>query len=700
MIHKIYSFLINNLFVCFFQTFSFCCKVGFILIFIASSLKTITGALTSKPFAYKVRPWEISTSYIIDVTNFFCEKIWVDLKDLEIVRILPWLEFSLEEKWISDKIRFCYDGFSLNWITKFFLKKKNLLIFLINFLLCSLDPLMEKYIIKDKKYLNWIKKFNYNNDYYEKINNYLFYYEYLNSYKKNLNKYYLFYKIKKKNSIYLSFFYRKSFINRYLILNLFKKKTWKFIKLLNNYFFARKYFLKISKKKIIIDLNKFLSLGSTKIYSILLNKNFNFQRNLNFFLSTTVDGFLLSNLKNYQIDTMYTKNFFNKTCQFFFPLNLSFFFKKKVFFLNPEELTVFDNFKIILLNSTNLWVANPKLHLKIWKLIKTKNLLVFSFATNNLLFKHINLGSKDTLLINILMGRHWVSNFFAKKNFCAVLISLDVNVWLYSFFFKKNEYNFFFKNYIHFKKKLFFLPSFFIYYFSIMLFSNYLSYFSNKNFKKFVWITSKMHLSNTNKIFTFLISPDLALKNELVLNFFFKKSHKIKKNFVYAFESNLNIKNYPKFYDFIFPTNAITENFFFYKNYFNKLVLSLSLRSGPRFSKNFLIFQKIFSTFAEFPFFWKLNFDNFFYNVNFLTIDFWIKLVIIDKLKESFKFSLIFKKSFKFSKNYINFFVFFKNSFFNSKNLWFSTLSFLKNSWYANFGANQLKIERCSFKKY
>lgn len=65
------------------------------------------GALTSKPYAFKARPWELQTKETFDILDPFCMKIRVDLNPFEIVRVLP-----LNNNWITDKTRFSYDGFN------------------------------------------------------------------------------------------------------------------------------------------------------------------------------------------------------------------------------------------------------------------------------------------------------------------------------------------------------------------------------------------------------------------------------------------------------------------------------------------------------------------------------------------------------------------------------------------------------------
>lgn len=68
------------------------------------------GALTSKPFAFKARNWELKGTESIDVTDAVGSNIRIDSRGPEVMRILPRLNEDLNEEWISDKTRFCYDG--------------------------------------------------------------------------------------------------------------------------------------------------------------------------------------------------------------------------------------------------------------------------------------------------------------------------------------------------------------------------------------------------------------------------------------------------------------------------------------------------------------------------------------------------------------------------------------------------------------
>lgn len=68
------------------------------------------GALTSKPYAFKLRSWELYKVETIDIMDSFCSNIRVDYKGDEIMRILPLLNETINEEWITDKARFSYDG--------------------------------------------------------------------------------------------------------------------------------------------------------------------------------------------------------------------------------------------------------------------------------------------------------------------------------------------------------------------------------------------------------------------------------------------------------------------------------------------------------------------------------------------------------------------------------------------------------------
>lgn len=68
------------------------------------------GALTSKPYAFKARSWELSKTESIDVLDAVGSNIRVDSRGNAVMRILPKLNEEINEEWISDKTRFACDG--------------------------------------------------------------------------------------------------------------------------------------------------------------------------------------------------------------------------------------------------------------------------------------------------------------------------------------------------------------------------------------------------------------------------------------------------------------------------------------------------------------------------------------------------------------------------------------------------------------
>lgn len=70
------------------------------------------GALTSKPYAFRARPWELRPVESYDVHDALGSAIRVDSRGTEVMRVLPRLNEDVNEEWISDKTRFACDGLS------------------------------------------------------------------------------------------------------------------------------------------------------------------------------------------------------------------------------------------------------------------------------------------------------------------------------------------------------------------------------------------------------------------------------------------------------------------------------------------------------------------------------------------------------------------------------------------------------------
>jgi NADH-quinone oxidoreductase subunit G len=81
------------------------------------------GALTSKPYAFQARPWELSKTESIDVMDAVGSAIRVDARGREVMRILPRINEQVNEEWISDKTRFIWDGLRTQRLDRPYVRK-------------------------------------------------------------------------------------------------------------------------------------------------------------------------------------------------------------------------------------------------------------------------------------------------------------------------------------------------------------------------------------------------------------------------------------------------------------------------------------------------------------------------------------------------------------------------------------------------
>ncbi|HTV44535.1 MAG TPA: NADH-quinone oxidoreductase subunit NuoG [Stellaceae bacterium] len=68
------------------------------------------GALTSKPYAFTARPWELTKTESIDVLDAVGSNIRIDARNGQVLRVLPRVNEAVNEEWISDKTRYAIDG--------------------------------------------------------------------------------------------------------------------------------------------------------------------------------------------------------------------------------------------------------------------------------------------------------------------------------------------------------------------------------------------------------------------------------------------------------------------------------------------------------------------------------------------------------------------------------------------------------------
>jgi NADH-quinone oxidoreductase subunit G len=86
------------------------------------------GALTSKPYAFTARPWELGKTESIDVMDALGSAIRIDTRGREVMRILPRVNDDVNEEWISDKTRHVVDGLRTQRLDQPYLRKDDRLV--------------------------------------------------------------------------------------------------------------------------------------------------------------------------------------------------------------------------------------------------------------------------------------------------------------------------------------------------------------------------------------------------------------------------------------------------------------------------------------------------------------------------------------------------------------------------------------------
>ncbi|EGF79451.1 hypothetical protein BATDEDRAFT_33377 [Batrachochytrium dendrobatidis JAM81] len=81
------------------------------------------GALTSKPYGFTARPWELKKTESIDVLDAVGSNIRIDSRGVEVMRVLPRLNDDINEEWLADKSRFAYDGLKRQRLTTPLIRK-------------------------------------------------------------------------------------------------------------------------------------------------------------------------------------------------------------------------------------------------------------------------------------------------------------------------------------------------------------------------------------------------------------------------------------------------------------------------------------------------------------------------------------------------------------------------------------------------
>ncbi|MXP14222.1 NADH-quinone oxidoreductase subunit G [Altererythrobacter confluentis] len=86
------------------------------------------GALTSRPYAFEARPWELKKTLSIDVSDAVGANIRLDSRGREVMRALPRINDDVNEEWLSDKGRYMVDGLTKRRLDKVFMRKRGKLV--------------------------------------------------------------------------------------------------------------------------------------------------------------------------------------------------------------------------------------------------------------------------------------------------------------------------------------------------------------------------------------------------------------------------------------------------------------------------------------------------------------------------------------------------------------------------------------------
>lgn len=78
---------------------------------------TAVGALTSKPYAFQSRPWELKKTESVDVLDAVGSNIRIDSRGVQVMRIQPRINDEVNEEWINDKTRYANDGLRFQRLT-------------------------------------------------------------------------------------------------------------------------------------------------------------------------------------------------------------------------------------------------------------------------------------------------------------------------------------------------------------------------------------------------------------------------------------------------------------------------------------------------------------------------------------------------------------------------------------------------------
>lgn len=330
------------------------------------------GALTSKPYAFKTRAWELKVEESIDCTDNFGSNILINYKDSEVLRIQPKINKYVNQTLITDRIRFSYDSLNSNRITS--IMKKS------NFVKVNAD-ISFLFLNQSNKIVENSKLYNLNNFNFELEVNLV---EMTNLNLLNQNKN-----------------FKKIFVSYLINLNIINLSWLEY----SEFLFFKKF-----KVNSITSVYTSDSIRTLENYISQLNS---LKRNVTILINDKID----LNLGTQLLQLNFLKPYI-KICNVY---NLQ--SKENNFLINclnvNNNYSVFlqnNNFKFCFLLSLNLKIESTLLNVKIRNRWQHNNLKIFSFGrnTNNSLnYLYVNLALKS--IFKLVEGKS-LHSFFLLKN--------------------------------------------------------------------------------------------------------------------------------------------------------------------------------------------------------------------------------------------------------------------------------------------
>lgn len=430
------------------------------------------GALTSKPYSFKTRPWELKNYDFIDFFDSIGSNIRIELRGTKIMRILPKINDILNEEWISDKIRFCYDGLriqrlyypflninknfiKLSWNKILFLlkkvfflylqkikQKKKKFIFLKNFLgkFLDLETLFFLKLFSNKLNIyteHFDKNFKINNDF---INNFIF-----NKNLNDLNKYknILLINLNLRLSLPISNLKFKIFLNK---INIYS------IGYYSNYNFNIKHVgINILLILNLIEgthwlCNKFYMVNNIILYNNNINffylKNLNLNKNIYQILLNNIDyNFFLLNFKN----NIFKNKYFNFIYFLYGYDNYNVVKDNKNFILYQGSYADINIYNADVILPSNSLIEKNNFFFNFQGIYQKTKKILFSLGQAKDDWKIINF---YCFILNLNLEIKNFYNIYNKFNFYFLFFK-KLNLWNFNFLYKNILYNNIFFSYIN-----------------------------------------------------------------------------------------------------------------------------------------------------------------------------------------------------------------------------------------------------------